>query len=229
MDAKHIEYESRVVLAEIWKHRVELTGNQKVKAIDLLEPAYAAEVLGIQLIHVNTLSSFAGAGFEAAGFLDREGKQIAVADRFGYDVTRFTGSHEIGHWVLHPNELMLRERPIKGLVPIDYRRPSLELEADRFAGFFLMPRKLVTDYFVARFGSDIPFYFDDQAAYELGKGDPDSLIRPRQGQKTRALALAVATTYRGNHFPSLAQQFRVSVLSMAIQLELLGLVEKDDQ
>ena len=228
MDNQRIEEAAREVLAEIWEHRAALTGKAEPQPIELLEPDYAARVLGIELVRVETLESFKGACFEAAGFLDRDAKLIAVADRFGYEVRRFTESHEIGHWVLHPAEVMLRERPIKGLVPPDYRRHPREQEADCFAGYFLMPRKVVEQHFIARFGRTVPFRFDYHAAYELGKGDADSILRPCAGQKAKALALATARSYQGRHFPPLAEAFRVSAQSMSIQLEELGFVNDDD-
>ncbi len=227
MDTERIEEAARKVLVEIWERRSALTGRVDPQPIDLLEPKYAAQVLGIEFIQVETLSTFTGAGFEATGFLDREGNRIAVADRFGHEVARFTGGHEIGHWVLHPDAVMLRERPIKGLAPADHRRSLREQEADSFAGYFLMPRKVVEEQFRMRFGSRVPFRFDYHAAHELGKGDVDSLLRPRRGQKSRAFTLATTRFFQGRHFASLAEAFRVSALSMSIQLEELGLIDSE--
>lgn len=227
MNTQEIEDLSRDLLGRIWRTRRNLTGQANPNPIDLLKPEYAAQVLGIEYLEFDTLPNFMGGGFEAAGVIDRGDKRIAVATKFGYEVARFTGSHEIGHWLLHPDAVMLRERPIKGLAPNNYRRSQTECQADIFAAYFLMPRKLVEQEFIARFGEDWPFYFDENVAFWLGAGEAPALLRPRPSEKARALALATARRYQGRHFNSLAETFGVSALSMAIQLEEFGFVNDD--
>jgi Zn-dependent peptidase ImmA (M78 family) len=69
----------------------------------MLEPEIAAHVLGVnfefhqELILLNRRSS----KYEIAGLLDRQARKIAVAEQFPDETVRFTGAHEIGHWVLH--------------------------------------------------------------------------------------------------------------------------------
>ena len=51
---------------------------------------------------------------ETAGFIDRERNRIVVAQKFRAEYRRFTGAHEIGHWVLHPGIKYHRDRPLQG-------------------------------------------------------------------------------------------------------------------
>lgn len=104
------------------------------------------------------------------------------------------------------------------------RSEQLETEANRFAACYLMPRRLLTRHFEATFQTKVPFAFTEGPAFQLCRDDPDSLLRP-EGPLDRALALASAEFFNGRRIYSLAQQFKVSRLTMAIRLKELGLVE----
>jgi len=146
--------------------------------------------------------------------------------RFPQETIRFTGAHEIGHWLLHPKEVMHRDRPVKGLVVEASSRPAQEKEADYFAACFLMPRRLVTKALESTFSVRSPFIFDDTASFHLRPDDLESLLRPDDGAWDRAVSLASAESYSGRHFHSLAKQFRVSVSTMAIRLKELELIRE---
>ncbi|MDP1939310.1 MAG: ImmA/IrrE family metallo-endopeptidase [Gallionella sp.] len=228
MDKQIIESTARDVHKLIWKQKNQIWPARVPHPFEMLEPEIAAHALGIryefhpELILLNRRSSKS----EVAGLLDRQAGKIAVADQFPEETIRFTGAHEIGHWLLHPDETMHRDRPIKGLIGGMGDRPTKEKEADYFAACFLMPRKLVIDAFESTFMTQVPFVFDDAAAFWLCPSDPESLLRADHGSLDRALALATAQSYGGRHFNSLAKQFRVSVTTMAIRLNELGLIEE---
>jgi Zn-dependent peptidase ImmA (M78 family) len=227
MDKQKIESAARDVHKLIWKQKNQIWAERMPPPFEMLEPEIAACALGVryefhpELILLNHRSSKS----EVAGLLDRQAGKIAVADQFPEETIRFTGAHEIGHWVLHPDETMHRDRPIKGLLGGMGHRPLKEKEADYFAACFLMPRKLVIDAFELTFRTQVPFVFDDAAAFWLCPSDPESLLRADYGSLDRALSLATAQSYGGRHFNSLAKQFRVSVTTMAIRLNELGLIE----
>ena len=42
--------------------------------------------------------------------IDRTRGIIAISTRFPYPAQRFTGAHENGHYVMHPHEIMHRDR-----------------------------------------------------------------------------------------------------------------------
>ena len=226
IDTRKIEHEAREVQKLIWSRRHEIWPEGPPQPIQMLEPEIAAYVLGInyefhpELILLDRRHS----KYEIAGLLDRQSGKIAVAEQFPEEAIRFTGAHEIGHWLLHEDETMHRDRPVKGLDVQVRNRPVKEREADYFAACFLMPEKLVVEALESTFLCDGQFVFDDTAAFWLNPGDPDALLRADSGSLDRALALAAARSYGGRHFNSLAEQFRVSVTSMAIRLNELNLI-----
>ena len=115
-----------------------------------------------------------------------------------------------------------RDLPIKGLeeAPTD----PLEREANYFAACFLMPRGYVTDQFRQRFPSNGPLRIDDAAVAHLGIYDRDALLYPTPGSLTRERIFARAKSYAGRPFVPLAELFQVSIETMAIRIQELGLI-----
>ena len=226
MDNDDIEKRARELQIQIWEERKNLWPEKQPKLLAMLDPEIAAKVLGIDFDKYEELGRF-GDGqsrYEVAGMIDRQSRKIAVSRRFTLEIVRFTGAHEIGHWLLHDDEIMHRDRPINGL-EYGKPRPRKEREADHFAACFLMPRKVVKDEFESTFGAS-PLCFDDNVAFRLCPSDPDSLLRPYDGSMERALVVANAEHYGGRgHFNSLAKRFGVSTKSMAIRIKELGLIQ----
>lgn len=221
-----IERAARAVHRLIWEQREKLWAGQTPKPIEMLDPEVACAALGVDYQHFEELPALSRRGKKVviAGLLDRQAKKIAVSDQFPIEEVRFTGAHEIGHWQLHPQQIMHRDRPIKGVYRDFSMREPEEKEADYFAACFLMPRNLVVKTFQNTFSTS-RFIFDDTSAFWLCRGDPESLLRPDVGSKDRALALAGAQSFEQRRFTSLAKQFRVSVGAMAIRLMELNLIE----
>lgn len=228
INKREIEIAAREVQKSIWARRNEIWPEGAPPPIRMLEPEIAAFVLGVdyefypELILLDKQNS----KYEIAGLLDRQARKIAVADQFPQETIRFTGAHEIGHWVLHEDEIMHRDRPIKGLNLDSSRRSRREAEADYFAACYLMPEKLVVEAFESAFEVKGQFVFDDTTAFWLNPVDPEALLRTEYGSLDRALALASSQSYAGKHFDSLAKQFRVSVTTMAIRLNELQLIQE---
>lgn len=224
MDKSKIEYLARQIQMALWDDRKEIWPDRDPSYFEVLDPELAANHLGIAYALHESLGKFGtrGAQFEVAGSLDRQRGVISVSRKFPSATVRFTAAHEIGHWLLHPGEIMHRDRPINGLeLGLDHRRPAQEKEADYFAACFLMPGRLVERTFNRLFGKD--FDFDDTSAFMLSPGDINAFLRPIQGSLSRELILATARTFNGLHFKSLAEQFSVSPTTMAIRLRELGL------
>jgi len=233
MNNDDIEFRARNLHREIWERRAELwPGKRELSIVEIVDPVMAARVLGIDFQLHPELRWFTrplAPLEETAGILDRKGRRILIAEKFKFETQRFTAAHEIGHLLLHEGvkeTLMHRDLPISGLTRVATSRPWYEREADHFAACLLMPRKRLIAVFEYVFSTKIPFVFDDAAAFELCPNDPDSLSRPHAESLARALALASATHFRGKHFVPLYQQFRVSVSSMAIRIEELGLIQE---
>lgn len=196
-----------------------------VDPIHLLDPAVAAHYLGVEFtVEPGLGSQYLGSQeIPIAGQIDRRMNRISLSRRLKGSTHRFTGAHEVGHWVLHPGEMFHRDRPLDAPSSKLGRRSLVEVQADYFAAFFLMPRKLLTERFLTRFGV-VPFAFSVEQAFGLDPGNYLNLINGSVDLKNRARLLADAQQYQGNRFHSLADEFGVSIGAMAIQLVDLGLV-----
>jgi Zn-dependent peptidase ImmA (M78 family) len=214
MDKASIEQAARSLRRLIWDRQDEFWPDSAPNAMDVLNPEVAAR------------GNFGQAGirFEIAGLIDRQSRKIAISRRFPPEVRRFTAAHEIGHWLLHPGEVMHRDKPIQGMST--YFRPPIEAEADYFAACFLMPERALTKKIEETFGVSVPISFTEDMAFWLAPGDSNHLVYPDQGSRAREFAMAAATSFAGRHFHSLAEQFGVSVSSMAFRLDELGLIAK---
>ena len=223
MDKNTIERQSRNILQAILEAQNRYA---TFSLIELVEPEMAARVLNILYEEVEVLGKF-GSGrdnrFEVAGTLNRRDRIIQVSRRFPLNVRRFTGAHEIGHWVLHPEEKMHRDRPLDGS---KVSRNPKERDADYFAACFLMPRKLLWQVCEQTFGIELPIKIDENIAFWLSRDEPDSLLRPAVGSDICERIIANAEFFNGKHFNSLAKQFHVSTTAMTIRLKELGVVEK---
>lgn len=222
---RQIENEAIRLRVELWERRGEFRPGQETHPIDVLDPQLAARVLGVRLEYFQELSfDIPQQRFETAGLLDRAKGIIAVARCYGPEVALFTAAHELGHLVLHKDQVVLhRDMPIKGLEQI--QQNLIEREANYFAGTYLMPTVFLTKVFKARYGQ-APFEFDEAAAHYLRPGRIESVLHPHPGSHERSIALASARSYAGRAFGnSLAQFFKVSVATMAIRLRELEIVQ----
>lgn len=207
----------------IWRNRVKLNIDSG-PLVEMLHPSIGAAAHGIRYEACTDLGRFGHRGehFTVAGLLNRPQGLIQVSDLFCETTQRFTGAHELGHYILHDDEVMHRDRPIVGGSLAQIKRTAKEWQADHFAACFLMPEKLVFKAFENRFGSRKPFEFGDNAAYWLRPHDPESVFNSNIDEQ--AAILATAPRYGGVLFPKLCDEFRVSISAMAIRLIELGLV-----
>ncbi|MGB7541899.1 MAG: ImmA/IrrE family metallo-endopeptidase [Burkholderiales bacterium] len=225
MDTREIESKARDLQQRIWAERASLWPDREPHPLDALDPLVAGRVLDIDFQYFEELKFDVNDNkYETAGLLNRPGRKIAIARRYGPEVMRFTGAHELGHWTLHPSSVTFhRDLPIKGLER--KARDPREREADYFAACFLMPAKLVANVFRSMFRTNNPFEFDDTTAFHLRPNDTESLLTPDVDSYDREVALATARSFGGRHFEkSLAQLFQVSVATMAIRIRELKLV-----
>ena len=223
MNKAFIENKVHELHKVIWREQNNLWPQDVPEPIDMLEPEIAARILGVNFELVEGLGQF-GDGknrFEVAGALNRQAGKILVSRRFSREVIRFTGAHEIGHWVLHPHEVMHRDRAIDGS---KVSRSQKERDADYFAACLLMPSNLVHRIFEQTFGITPPIKIDDNIAFWLCRDEPDEILRPAIGSDIRERTLARASSFNGRHFEPLAKQFRVSTTAMAIRLKELDIV-----
>jgi len=220
-----IEIEQRAIKLQkiIWKHRKQIWSDATPSnPVDMLDPSVALKLIGYNSNLDETLGQFHidGKLIEVAGTIDKSSKQIHISRQFPQHIRRFTAAHELGHALLHETSGLHRDRPLDGAI---ISRNAVEFEADKFATFFLMPRKLVQTAFKRLFLTD-RFIFTEATASALGLGNYETLITKFKTLRQLSRALASAEHYNGLQFFSLAKQFRVTNEAMAIRLEELELV-----
>ncbi len=227
MNYEQIQNHAKYIHKEIWGNKHLLWPNQQLTPLQMLSPEVAAEILGLTYVEFQELDSgpftFRGKRMRVAGLLDRQAKKIAVATQFSKEIVRFTAAHEIGHWLLHPYEIMHRDRPTDGSSNLEKARPIMEKEADYFSACFLMPENLLITKFEEVFGKE-PFIFDDGASFSMNPSDPDMLLNADKDSLDREFALARCTAYKGRQIYSLSKKFGVSDSAMAIRLKELRLI-----
>ncbi|MEN6386029.1 MAG: ImmA/IrrE family metallo-endopeptidase [Phycisphaerales bacterium] len=126
---------------------------------------------------------------------------------------RFTAAHEIGHWQLHRAQLLEDDQNLFETIQKPaivcrkvFAKQPIEIQADRFASFLLMPKHIVQNEWQLRYGSLEPY----NAVAEI------SDINARFGQTDRQPTTQVAK--------QLAKVFNVSGQAMQIRLVNLGLI-----
>lgn len=226
MNRSRVENEARRLQYEIWHKRKLLWPLGEPSLQGMFAPRVAAHVLNVEYeLRDKIASSGFKHGFEAAGILNRTRGLISISTRFKYPVQHFTGAHEIGHFVLHPDvgsRTEHRDRPIFDIPPNG--RSLIELEADYFAACFLAPRKLVEEAFTCRFGSRNPLRLDETVAFHLCGNSAHELFVSPTGSLKFAAAVAGAQKFDRLPFQSLADHFGISISAMAIRLRELALV-----
>ena len=182
------------------------------------------ELCGIRVVEESSLGMFVGEGGleETAGIADGDNGIVRLSLAFPRDVRRFTAGHELGHFVLHGEIGLHRDRPVDGAQRLR-RRSRRERDADYLAGCFLMPRKPMRDEFQMRFLTDTYFPYDNMVVALCGSSD-----NARGRWKTKldlARDLARAPYFNWTPIQPLHERFGVSVEAMAIRIRQLGLVE----
>lgn len=83
-----------------------------------------------------------------SGYIDLDNKRIVVNKEDSEVHQNFSIAHELGHWIMHRDAVEKDENDIR----IVYRKPigeettPLELEADAFAAYLLVPEEMLNKY-----------------------------------------------------------------------------------
>ena len=165
---------------------------------------------------------------QTAGLIDRNHNRIVVAQEFPLEYRRFTGAHEIAHWLLHPDVTNHRDRPLKGHERLMPSRSQAESEADVFAAELLMPNRYVQRCYLERYGNVMKASaLDEDAVFWLSDSSPAGRRPAHVGSRGRrhlSMCIATCASYGGRHFAPLTERFGVSPTAAAIRLEELRLV-----
>ncbi len=209
----------------VWKYRNKIWLNNAPKnPLELLNPEVIINIVGYEFNKDTTLGQHSVNGnlFEVAGLIDNNDKKISISEQFPIETQRFTAAHELGHAILHEQSVLHRDRGLDGSLNLPIRDKN-EKQADKFATYFLMPKKQVAKKFTTIFLTD-RFLIDDSTAFALFSGSVDDLKRECRDLRSLSRKLASTEYYNAVRFPSMAQQFNVSVEAMAIRLEELELL-----
>lgn len=215
-----IELEARKLLAEIERNASRLWPHTQPDRLYMCDPEAACHVLGLRYLPESHLGSYGGTG--TAGMLDRANRAVMISTRQSFEARRFTGAHEVGHFTLHPEQMMFRDRTLSAHGGPG--RPVVEQEADYFAACFLIPPKLLIEAFGARFTGRVPLVNTGAVCFNLSPQNYQYLESLPPGSMEFALAVARAQSFNGARFKCLTETFCVSPMAMAIRLMEMGLV-----
>jgi len=222
--------QARELAIKLWR-LIQEQERGRVTALELLpiEPRLVAtQLLGLTFEEPDEIGSVARANsmVEVAGLLSRPEKKILVARGSRPEVRRFTGAHEIGHYVLHSEVTELRESPTIDAPTRNPFKPLREKEADMFAAELLMPRKVLREVFSSLFGPTIDHTSlnDDQTFY-LTSGKLSASQLALMSPLELAKLVAEESSFISADARCLTHIFGVSAIAMALQLTRLGLVK----
>ena len=222
-------HEAREILRSLWTRRSEFwsISPSLAELVPIPVEIIARKLLGLSLDEPEEIDSLRP-GFQTAGLMDRKARRIVAAQKYRHEWRRFTIAHEIAHWILHPDMIYHRDRPLTGAEQSNDSRPLAEQEADKFASELLMPTKVLMLHFKEMFGEPIDGRVPtSELASWLSTGSKQvvSVADLSKGVRYRSMVVAGKSLFKlGSYFPPLAQSFCVSITAMAIQLEDLKLV-----
>lgn len=210
----------------IWKNRdLVWKNNPPQSPLKMLDASKALKCFGFAVTRPVTLGNFSDRGveYEVAGQIDQRNRVVSVSKQFPDDVRKFTEAHELGHCLLHTQEILHRDRPLDGSAGRKVEN-VVEWQANKFAVYFLMPRKLVLQKFQQIFGMS-SFSINHETALALNMKSADELYATTRSLRGLARLLSNVTRYRSRQVHSLTELFGVSSEAMAIRLEELRIVE----
>jgi formiminotetrahydrofolate cyclodeaminase/Zn-dependent peptidase ImmA (M78 family) len=210
----------------LWLQRNKIWKNQVPEnPIELLKPGKVLrKVMDYAYVESDQLGiyEYNGDVFEIAGLINKKQKHVQVSNNFSPETKNFTAAHELGHAILHRQIELHRDRPVDGSATVS--RNTEEMQADKFATYFLMPRKLVEDAFFLIFQTP-RFIINEATVLAMGGGSIKELKQKCNNLRGLSRLLATIEFYDGKPFYSLSKVFRISIETMAIRLEELNLLE----
>lgn len=217
---KHIEKAARQLTHVIWRHREALwPEGVPDDPAELLNPEKAFELLGYQVFNRSSLGVIEG-DIDVAGIIDKDNRTVELSMLMSPEVMNFTAAHEVAHAIMHQQSGLHRDKPLDGSG--SGPRDHIELEADKFAAYFLMPAKLVSSRFNERFPAEL--LQRDNLQHLLNRNKDKRIEKELSTKRGLARVLAGLDSISGNAVFSLAKQFKVSREAMAIRLEELDLI-----
>lgn len=209
----------------LWKHRETVWKKDTPEnPLNVLKPEVVFKKLNYQFNRYGSLGRHEAQDelYEIAGIIDKQNKVVSISTYFPTETQNFTLAHELGHHLFHQQSGLHRDRAL------DYAGTSIprnrtELQADKFASYFLMPSRQVKSIFTFLFQSE-KFTINEDTAFALNERTSD-LRKKFRNLREFSRYLASVEFFSNRPFKSIAKQFGVSVEPMAIRLEELKLIE----
>lgn len=224
---RNVEIENIVTELQqiIWLNRDLFGDDPPDDPLGILDAPMVLRVLGFDVNRSNALGTFyeRGKEFQVAGQIDQRRKIVIISNHFDPATTKFTEAHELGHAFLHLQDKLHRDRPLSHTSMVPKGSPE-EYQANKFAAYFLMPKKQVLRKFREIFGVD-KLEINQETADSLFRSDVSTFISRVGDQKGLARFLAGTSQVGGRQVRSLSEIFGVSIQAMAIRLEEVGIVE----
>lgn len=192
------------------------------RPLDLLNSKEVLKLLNYQSKEEQSLGTNEN-NEEIAGIINTNLFEVRISKMYPKEVMNYTLAHELGHALLHNDMINHRERPFDNYSD-KVRRPQKEYQADKFASFFLMPKKLVESTFRNQFGTAL-IKLNEESAFNLTNSSLSSLKKRVKELRDWSRIVASCTMIGITPIESMTKIFNVSVEAMAIRLEELGLVE----
>jgi Zn-dependent peptidase ImmA (M78 family)/formiminotetrahydrofolate cyclodeaminase len=227
--AKRVDVENSVRELQIliWNNKHLLwKENIPKNELEILKPAFIfKKAMGYDYISSSTYGVLINndEAIEVAGIIDQPKKIVAVSNKFSVQVQNFTAAHELGHAILHEQAILHRDIPVDSIGKRG-TRDKVEIEADSFATYFLMPTKWIKIEFEKRY-SNGTFQINENTAFKFGGRSITDIKKECKNIRGLSRKLASTELYDSKNFISLAKQFNVSIEAMAIRLEELNLVK----
>ena len=106
-----IEFTVRKLQNAVWNHRESIwKKNTPENYLEILDPKKVLKSVGYAYSEAPALGSMdeEGIAFEVAGIIDKPRQTVQISDNFPREVKRFTTAHELGHAILHRQEIYHR-------------------------------------------------------------------------------------------------------------------------
>lgn len=218
-----IEGLARKIQNTLWKYqKIIWPNNTPSSLLDVLKPEKVITLLKYAFHKVDTLG-VSTSNEEIAGIINNKNFTIQISEMYAPEVINFTTAHELGHALIHDRIELHRDIPLDGS-EIFKTRPNEEIQADKFAAYFLMPGKTVKLLF-QEFFIDQQFEINEETSFMLANCTSTELRKKIHNKRDLSRMIAKCEFYNYKPFNSMASIFKVSVEAMAIRLEELNLVK----
>jgi len=217
-----IEILARRVQNALWKYQDHIWPNDSpTNLLGVLKPEKVIKLLKfafhkVDSLGVNELNE------EIAGVINNKDFTIKISSMYAPEVFNYTTAHELGHALLHDQIELHRDIPLDGS-DFGQNRSLIEIQADKFAAYFLMPAKTVKQLFQEFFQTE-QFQINEDTSFWLANCTPSELRKIVHNKRELSRLIAKCEFYNLRPFKSLSKIFNVSIEAMAIRLEELNLV-----